>query len=1112
MDQTYFVSTCSVLSDLKNRRQSKQLLYGKVKYQFSLLLASFLMFITPVLADTTNPQTSETFSCDALSTNIDEAEQLYLTSQFKHAQEKLQAIIPTTKTCEDLYSEGWALKHLSATFYYQQQIEQSRKHAEMALAIAVSLDDNKLRANALNLIGLSWYTQENYEKAIQIYRQAEGSVDGFPSINFKLNSNLGEAYYWNLQYDQAIGIYHSIETLAEQLGKNYSQVNFKNLAEAYYWKGDYAKSIEYYKKALTQTEHPLLQGMLYSGLGNAYYNLGDYNKAVNELSLALPLLTENGDTIQQIRVHNSLAQANIALGDFDDAVTQSKRSIEVAEAANLPDLHATGLGILAQALTNKSDLEGAIEAYSKAYTIALQQDLPNLVFTSASGLHLTYLQQGQYLKARDIFLKELQTEDLNSVYKLDYLKLLGQLYIGLGDYNQAINYYQQQLDLAQHIGDLSLILDALELLGNTYYSGGFYKRSIQTYNRLLTIAKASKDKVKQTASLANLAWAYRSLSDFQTAKTNADKAVELAGKIDEPWVQWQALNAQLQLQILTASGDPVATAEKMLGLDRENDILYAGSSLISLADAYAHTGDTELAVENYLKALDISRRNQDVSEQANILNYLATLYLNERDYPLAQTTFRQAIALLESTQIHIADADSEAVSFANSQRAVYQGLIKSLIEQGKIGEALEVSELGRAKALTHLLNRRLDATGTDTVSGESIKLIEITELAKQTATTFIEFAITLDAIYVWVVSADGEIEFEKINAFIPSAVMTPAAVASRKDAAVFDISQLIADTRGAVVNNQGESNDSGNQVDLRLRQLYDFLIKPIEKYLPDSDTDRVVILPQGDLLQIPFAALIDNDGRYLIEKHTLQIASSVKLLQLANSLKNTKPNQSSSDTTVNALIVGNPVFNSSHSTVLSGLSVSPLPGAQIEAIEIAQILNANALIGEQASELEIRNQIGDAPIIHFATHGLLEYGNPDESGIRDMPGAIVLAADKESTTSQNDGLLTAAEIMDISMNADLAVLSACNTGNGRITADGVVGLSRAFIAAGVPNIVVSLWAIPDAPTSTLMIEFYRSLQKTDNKAAALRQAMLATMKRHPNPADWAAFILLGDIS
>jgi CHAT domain-containing protein len=108
-------------------------------------------------------------------------------------------------------------------------------------------------------------------------------------------------------------------------------------------------------------------------------------------------------------------------------------------------------------------------------------------------------------------------------------------------------------------------------------------------------------------------------------------------------------------------------------------------------------------------------------------------------------------------------------------------------------------------------------------------------------------------------------------------------------------------------------------------------------------------------------------------------------------------------------------------------------------------------------------------------------------------------------------LLTASEIADLKLKADLVVLSACSTGKGDITGDGVIGLSRSLFLAGVPSVMVSLWDVDDAATATLMTAFYRNWQSGKlNKAQSLRQAMLETRKSFPDPSLWAAFNLVGE--
>jgi len=184
----------------------------------------------------------------------------------------------------------------------------------------------------------------------------------------------------------------------------------------------------------------------------------------------------------------------------------------------------------------------------------------------------------------------------------------------------------------------------------------------------------------------------------------------------------------------------------------------------------------------------------------------------------------------------------------------------------------------------------------------------------------------------------------------------------------------------------------------------------------------------------------------------------------------------------------------------------PLPGAEREAKAIAPLLNTQPLIGDKATKTVVEELLPKARIIHLATHGLLD-------DIEGLESAIALAPDPlPSKAGEVNGLLTAKEILSLKLNAELVVLSACDTGRGRITGDGVVGLSRSLISAGVSSVVVSLWAVSDDSTAFLMTEFYKNIQHSPDKAQALRSAMLTTMKQtqYSNPLQWAAFTLIGE--
>jgi CHAT domain-containing protein len=287
-----------------------------------------------------------------------------------------------------------------------------------------------------------------------------------------------------------------------------------------------------------------------------------------------------------------------------------------------------------------------------------------------------------------------------------------------------------------------------------------------------------------------------------------------------------------------------------------------------------------------------------------------------------------------------------------------------------------------------------------------------------------------------------------------------------------------------------------------LKQLHQVLIQPIADLLPTDPQVPVIFVPQGPLFLVPFAALQDSNGKYLIEQHTILTAPAIQVLDLTRQQRQKVPQTA----TRTALVVGNPTMPSLPAS--PGTPAQPLPslpGAEQEAKAIAALLQTQAVTGNQATKAKVLPRLAQVQVAHLATHGLLD----DFAGLG-VPGAIALAP-----TRSDNGLLTSSEILQLHLQADLVVLSACDTGRGRITGDGVIGLSRSLISAGTPSVIVSLWQVPDAPTASLMTEFYKNWQpgsatKPQNKAQALRQAMLTTLQQYPDPRDWAGFTLIGE--
>jgi CHAT domain-containing protein len=284
------------------------------------------------------------------------------------------------------------------------------------------------------------------------------------------------------------------------------------------------------------------------------------------------------------------------------------------------------------------------------------------------------------------------------------------------------------------------------------------------------------------------------------------------------------------------------------------------------------------------------------------------------------------------------------------------------------------------------------------------------------------------------------------------------------------------------------------------RRLYDALVAPFAARLAGIRT--LCVIPDGVLWRVPFHLLPDETGRALIERVAVFRAPSLTSLAMASDRDAPRREPT-------LLAFGNPAVAGSTAdlagAVERGPTLGPLPDAEREVQGVARLYGAQRSelhVREAARELSLKQRAGSFDVLHLATHGLLDDQAP-------LFSALVLAAPRGD---DEDGLLEVREIADLDLHARLAVLSACDTGRGHIRpGEGVIGMSWAFLAAGVPTIVVSDWRAPSAATASLMVDFHRALLRGLQPAAALREAQLAR-RRDPanvNPYYWGGFTVVG---
>lgn len=493
-------------------------------------------------------------------------------------------------------------------------------------------------------------------------------------------------------------------------------------------------------------------------------------------------------------------------------------------------------------------------------------------------------------------------------------------------------------------------------------------------------------------------------------------------------------------------------------------------------------GELYLQLENYDKSFDYLQQSLAINKairhtvsQGINLNNLGLVYSRLSKYTDAEKTLFTAIDIWESLRTREL-SDDQKISIFETQTQTYRFLQQVLIPQNKINTALEISERGRARAFVELLDAKISGNTDNKQTIKPPSLEQIKQIAKTQNATLVEYSINESNLYIWVVKPTGEITFKQVDL---TTLKTPL-VELVKNSRI----SMGARGRGIKVEPTGAPIQKEN-----LQTLHKILIDPIASLLPTKPEEKVIFIPHDSLFLVPFVALQDKDGKYLIEKHTILTAPAIQVLDLTHQQRQKVRGK-------DILVMGNPIMPK---VGIPPVQIDPLKGAENETLAIAKFFKTKAITGKDATEIAFKQKLSSARIIHLATHGLL--ADTDKS----IPTAIALAP-----TKNDDGLLTPEEIINLSINAELVVLSACDTGRGAITGDGVVGLSRSLITAGASSVIVSLWAVPDAPTAELMTEFYQQWQQNPDKAVALRNAMLNTMKKRPAPVNWAAFTLIGE--
>ena len=875
--------------------------------------------------------------------------------------------------------------------------------------------------------------------------------------------SLGNAHRSLSDFRKAIEYYEKDLEIAIEVGHRVGEGNaYGNLGNAYQSLGDFRKAIEYHEKHLEiaiEVGHRVGEGNAYGGLGNAYQSLGDFRKAIEYHEKRLEIAIEVGDRVGEGNAYGNLGNASQSLGDFQKAIEYHEKDLAIAKEVSDRVGEGSAYGNLGNAYHSLGDFRKAIEYHEKDLEIAKE-------VSDRVG------EGGAYGN-------------------------LGNAYRSLGDFRKAIEYHEKDLEIAKEVSDRVGEGSAYGNLGNAYRSLGDFRKAIEYHEKHLEIAKEVSDRVGEGGAYGNLGNAYQSLGDFRKAIEYHEKhskiAIEVGHRVGEGSAYGNLGNAY---QSLGDFRKAIEYHEKRLEIAIEvGHRVGEGNAYGSLGNAYQSLGDFRKAIEYYEKSLEISIEVGNRLGEGISHHNIGHGYFSLGQFEIALDKFVSAVEAFNTLRSFLKSEDDWKINFRELHDKSYCAIWRSLLRIGKIDEALFAADQGRAQTLSdNLLIQYELALPSSDVTFDSKERISrfLTELC----IPIIFLATEGLAINIWFLSRGKEIAFRKqrIEAIItgkdPIRVLLEAILEKiRPD----DSAETCEDrTFGRELENEVPSSGEvcGEEVgnlplppsNNAFKPFYDAVIGPIEDLLGPED-DELVIVSDGALCFIPWAAVI--------ESIMIRIVPSLKSYQLISSVPKGYHKKTG------ALLVGNPC------TKQLRKPLEPLPCAEKEVEMIAAILKNTPLVGKQATKAEVIKRMSSVGLIHIAAHG------------NEVTGQIALSPNPGWTQfpKEEDYILKMSDVQAANLRARLVVLSCCHSGRGRILkGEGVVGIARAFLAAGARSVLVALWAIDDEATMEFMKRFYQHLKEGKTASAAVHQSMksLREFKEFSEMWYWAPFQLIGD--
>ncbi|HEX4950981.1 MAG TPA: CHAT domain-containing tetratricopeptide repeat protein [Blastocatellia bacterium] len=973
-----------------------------------------------------------------------------------------------------------------------QQTAESRRAAikkfEEAAPLFAKAGDKAAEANALRTIGTIHGRLSEFAKAAEYYAKA---IEAFRLAGDKRNqaethNSLGAVYFYTNQQENSFAQVEQAATLYRELNDKRGEAeSLGNLGSLYHQAGQSRKGLAYFLQSL-----PVLQAekdqrneaRTLSNIASIYDDLGEPQPAMEHYQRALALRRQLNDRRGIATTLHNLATVYKGLGEAQKALDAELEALSIVGESGEKFFLAAIRNTMGTLYEDLGQADKAIDSYGQALQLARDADNKASIAATLANIGGYHARQGDASKGL-----EYQTQALQLMREVKDLKgealtlvKLGESYALLNDKAKALEYYNLALPLCRQIENRNWEAHVLELIGKTQVASGKHQQALEYYSQALQLTRAISQRTGEASTLYAMAVAERQLGKLSEAQTRLEAALNLL----------ESLRNKVTREDLRAS-------------------FWA-----SKQDVYEFYIDLLMARHRTEPSRGFDVLALKAKERARTRSLLDLL--NEATANIRQGIDPQLLAKERQLQASINAKETKRLQLLALKKSEKQGaeLTKELAVLLEEYQQLQATIRARSPQYAALMQ------------APNIELKDIQQ-ALDADTVLLEYFLNKDRSYVWAITATNVTSVElppskTIEALVQQAY---AALTYRNQP---DLEQTRSGRRGLseLARLRERERQSDGEFEKAATALSRMILNPVANQL---DKKRLLIVADGALQYLPFNALPEpkNSGfTPLIAGHEVVSLPSFSSLL---SLRRTRAARQAPAGLV--AVVADPVFSTNDPRVGGALAMNTqratpsailnraatetgarferLPHTKLEAEAIERLGNSKGktllAMGFAASRDTIeQTDLSQFRIVHFATHGLLNSQHPELSG-------LVFSLLNERGQAR-EGFLRLHDVFNLKLNADLVVLSGCQTAMGKeVRGEGLIGLTRGFLYAGSSRVMASLWSVQDKATADLMKRFYaRLLGEGVSASEALRLAQLEMWKEQRAPYYWAAFTLQGD--